>query len=40
MSNFVVQFPMITEKYQADILNKRFEVGRKIYNSLVNTTQS
>lgn len=40
MSNFVVQFPMITEKYQDDILNKRFEIGRNIYNSLVNITQS
>jgi len=40
MSNFVVQFPMITEKYQEDILNKRFEIGRKIYNALVNTTQN
>jgi Ni/Co efflux regulator RcnB len=40
MSNFVVQVPLRTEKYQDDILNKRFEIGRKIYNSLVNTTQS
>lgn len=40
MSNFVVQFPMITEKYQEDILNKRFEIGRKMYNALVNTTQN
>lgn len=35
MSNFIVQFPLKVEKYQADILNKRFEIGRKIYNSLV-----
>ncbi len=40
MSNFVVQFPLITEKYQEDILNKRFEIGRNIYNSLVNITQN
>ena len=39
MANFVVQFPLKTEKYQEDILNKRFEIGRKIYNSLVNITQ-
>ena len=39
MANFVVQFPLKTEKYQADILDKRFEIGRKIYNSLVNVTQ-
>lgn len=39
MSNFIVQFPLKTEKYQEDILNKRFEIGRKIYNSLVNITQ-
>ena len=30
---------MKTEKYQEDILNKRFEIGRQIYNSLVNVTQ-
>ena len=35
MSNFMIQFPLKVEKYQADILNKRFEIGRKIYNSLV-----
>ena len=39
MANFIVQFPLRTEKYQEDILNKRFEIGRNIYNSLVNVTQ-
>ncbi len=39
MSNFIVQFPLITEQYQEDTLNKRFEIGRKIYNSLVTVTQ-
>ena len=39
MSNFIVQFPLKTELYQEDILNKRFEIGRKIYNSLVTVTQ-
>ena len=39
MANFVVQFPLKTEKYQEDILNKRFEIGRHIYNSLVDVTQ-
>ena len=39
MSNFIVQFPLKTEIYQKDILNKRFEIGRKIYNSLVTITQ-
>ena len=39
MANFVVEFPLKTEKYQEDILNKRFEIGRMIYNSLVNVTQ-
>ena len=34
-----MQFPLETEQYQEDILNKRFEIGRKIYNSLVNVTQ-
>lgn len=36
---FTVQFPLKTEKYQEDILDKRFEIGRQIYNSLVNITQ-
>lgn len=39
MANFVVQFPLKTEQYQEDVLDKRFEIGRKIYNSLVNITQ-
>ncbi len=39
MANFIVQFPLKTEVYQEDILNKRFEIGRQIYNSLVNVTQ-
>src|SRR5574344_949033 len=39
MANFVVQFPLKTEQYQEDMLDKRFEIGRKIYNSLVNVTQ-
>lgn len=39
MTNFIVQFLLKTEKYQEDILDKRFEIGREIYNSLVNVTQ-
>ena len=39
MSNFIVQFKLETELYNVDILNKRFEIGRKIYNSLVTLTQ-
>ena len=39
MANFVIQFQLKTEKYQEDILDKRFEIGRRIYNSLVNVTQ-
>ena len=39
MTNFIVEFPLNTEKYQEDILDKRFEIGRQIYNSLVNVTQ-
>ena len=39
MANFIVKFPLKTEKYQEDILDKRFEIGRQIYNSLVNLTQ-
>lgn len=39
MANFILQFPLRTERYQEDILDKRFEIGRKIYNSLVTVTQ-
>lgn len=39
LRNFTVQFPLKTEKYQEDILDKRFEIGGQIYNSLVNITQ-
>jgi len=39
VANFVIQFLLNTEKYQEDILDKRFEIGRRMYNSLVNVTQ-
>ena len=39
MANFIVQFPLKTEKYQEDILDKRLEICRQIYNSLVSITQ-
>lgn len=39
MSNFIVEFPLKTEKYQEDVLDKRFEIGRQMYNALVNVTQ-
>lgn len=39
MTNFIVEFPLKTERYQEDILYKRFEIGRQIYNSLINVTQ-
>ena len=39
MTNFIVQFPLKTEKYQEEILDRRFEIGRRMYNALVNVTQ-
>ena len=39
MANYIVEFPLKTEIFQEDILNKRFEIGRNIYNSLINITQ-
>jgi len=36
MSNFVLTLPLKTEKFQEDILSKRFEIGRKIYNACLN----
>ena len=37
-SSFVVQFPLDTEIFQDDILNKRLEIARNIYNALVKLT--
>lgn len=39
LANFIVQFPLKTEKYQEDSLNQRLKIGRKIYNFLINVTQ-
>ncbi|KUO69330.1 MAG: transposase [Clostridia bacterium BRH_c25] len=36
MSRYCVTFPLKTEKYQEDILSKRFEIGRKIYNAVLS----
>ncbi len=35
MKNYIIQFPLKTEKWQEDILEKRFEIGRNMYNSLL-----
>ena len=35
MANYIVQFPLKVEKYQKDVLEKRFRIGRDIYNSLL-----
>lgn len=32
---FVLQFRLKTESWQEDIMDQRFEAGRKIYNALV-----
>ena len=36
MSRYCVTFPLITEKYQETILNKRFEIGRQLYNAVLS----
>ncbi len=36
MSRYCITFPLITEKYQEDILEKRFEIGRKMYNAVLS----
>lgn len=36
MSNFVLEFPLKTELWQADIIDRRLDAGRKIYNALVD----
>lgn len=35
-SYFVLKFRLKTEKWQEDMMDKRFEAGRKLYNSLVS----
>ena len=35
LANYIVQFPLKVEKFQQDILEKRFRIGREIYNSLL-----
>jgi len=36
MSNFVLTLPLKPEIFQEDILSKRFEIGRKMYNACLN----
>ena len=36
MANFIVEFSLKTELWQEDILNKRLNIARMMYNSLVN----
>lgn len=36
MSNYILTLPLKTEKYQEDILNKKFEESRNIYNSCIS----
>lgn len=35
---FTVEYPLIVEKWQADVLDKKFEVARKLYNELLSKT--
>lgn len=36
MSRYCVTFPLDTKMFQENILNKRFEIGRKIYNAVLS----
>ena len=36
MPNYILTLPLKTEKYQEDILNKKFEECRKIYNACIS----
>ncbi len=33
MANYVLTLPLKTEKYREDLLNKRLEISRNIYNA-------
>ena len=35
-SNFILELKLKPEQYQKDILDKRLEIGRQIYNSCLN----
>ena len=35
-NNYIVELPLKVESYQADIIDTRLEIGRKIYNALLN----
>lgn len=35
---FTVEYPLIVEKWQADVLDKKFEVARELYNELLSKT--
>lgn len=35
---YIVQYRLIMQPFQEDILNKRFEIGRRIYNALAHIT--
>lgn len=37
--SFVVEFPLKTESWQCDVLDRRFSVAEHIYNSLLNVSQ-
>ena len=36
MSNFILTLPLKTERFQEDVLNKRLEIARKMYNACLN----
>ena len=36
LSNFILTLELNTEKYQEDILNKRLEISRNIYNGCLS----
>jgi hypothetical protein len=36
VSRYCITFPLVTEKYQEDILYKRIEIGRKMYNAVLS----
>ena len=37
-SSYIIELPLVTEKYESDEIDTRLECGRKIYNALVTVT--
>ena len=40
MQRFVIEFPLLSESFHINALNKRFEIARHMYNCLLTVTKN